>query len=299
MVNRYNTQMSASKAPLGGVFMVLLGTVWFSAMSLFIKALGPDVPVSWVALIRSAVMIPFVWVFLRKEKISIKSKNGLRLFLRGFWGASAMVCVFWALPRMPIAEASVLFYASPLYSALWGTMFMGEKLDKTAIICIGVAFLGVYVTFRPELAFDSMPYYAALAAGILSSLAFATIKSLASTEPALRIIFYFGVVASAIFLPGAITSGFWPDARQWGLLLLVGLSASIGQLFLTTGISRAPVSKASFGALFNIVLNMLGGWLIWHETPDAITLLGCLLVTGGILGLTQEMRRRFMVTIAQ
>lgn len=282
-----------------GLLLVLFSSAWFAAATLLVKHLGAEMPVAWVAFMRSATALPIVAVFMRRRGLSFKSRRPFILLLRGIWGIAAMITLFWALPRIPIANVMLMSHASPLYAAIWGVLFLDEKLDNAARASLAVAFAGVYLALRPDLAMDSLPYFAALASGVLSSLAFVTIRSLAATEPALRIIFYFGLVGAVVFFPFVLTSGYLPSAREWALMLAVGLTATVGQVFLTTGITKAPVSRASIGAAFIIVLNIAGGWLWWGEVPDGLTWLGCLFIVGGIFGLTTAVRRRLLVTVAE
>lgn len=283
-----------------GLPLVLFAACWFSATSLLVKALGPGVPVEWVACMRSVAALPLLLAVMRLRGLRIGSPNWASLSLRGFWGVLAMALHFWALPRMPIADAMLLFSAAPIYANLWGVLFLGERPDRVSLVCLALAFAGVYVVFRPgALSFDSAPYFAALASGVFSSLAFVTIKSLTRNEPSLRIILYFSLVGTAAFLPAAWRSGYRPDSLEWLLMATLGLTATVGQLFLTAGIGRSPVSRASMGAFFIVVLNILGGWVFWGERPDAWTWLGLLLISAGITGLTGGFRRRLLVTVAQ
>ncbi|MFH1724761.1 MAG: DMT family transporter [Elusimicrobiota bacterium] len=285
--------------PRDGVLLVLFASLWFSAATMLVKAVGPEVPVVWVAFLRCAVALGTVAMLMRRLGVGFRSPHWVRLFLRGIWGVSAMVCLFWALPRMPIANAMLISHVSPLYAALWGVLFLGERLDRLAVLCIAVAFGGVCLTLRSEISFAAFsstsgaaPYAAALASGLLASVAIATIKSLTRDEPALRIVFYFSLVGTAVFLPWVLISGYRPTAAQWGMMGGVGVAATAGQALLTVGLGRAPVSRAGIGVLFIIVVNIAGGWLFWGEIPDPWTWLGCLLVLGGILGLSPALRRR-------
>ena len=281
---------------IDGVLLVLFSSAWFSATTLLVKYIGPEMPAVWVAFMRSLVALPLVGVFMYRRGLSLRSDRKLRLVLRGVWGITAMITLFWALPRIPVANVMLMSHASPFYSAILGVMFLDEKLDPLAIACLVLAFGGVYLALRPELHLDSLPYFAALASGMFSAMAFTTIRSMADTEPPLRIIFYFGLVGAIVFFPFLIKSGYWPTGREFFLMSCVGVTATVGQLFLTTGITKAPVSRASIGASFIIVLNIAGGWLWWGEVPDALTWLGCLLIVGGIFGLTTAVRRRLLVT---
>lgn len=283
-----------------GVLLVAFASIWFTIGTLLIKGMGPEVPVYWIAFIRNVVAVPILLYFMRRQRVPIRSKNWFPLILRGVWGTLAMTCSFWALSRMPIPNAMLLRHATPLYAALWGTLFMGEKLDRFAIACIAVAFGGVFLAFRPtSLSFEAAPYLAVLAAGFFSSLAFATIRTLSRSEDPLRIILFFGLVGTAAFLPWMLRTDYLPSWTELGMMTGVALSATAGQVFLTVGIGRTPVSKSSLGVLFIIVGSIFGGWLFFGELPDRSTWLGCLLITGGILGLVADVRRRLLVTVSQ
>ena len=283
---------------LDGVSLVLVASVWFSVSTLLIKALGPDIPVVWVAFIRNVLALMFLAGLMRAKRLAYWSPNWFRLILRGVFGVSAMLCFFWCLPRMPLASCMLLAHASPLYSAVLGTLFMGERLDLRSKGFIGLAAIGVYVTLRPTETALTLPYAAAFAAGILSGLAYATIRSLSHEEHPLRILFFFALVGTLAFLPGVLRSPFRPDSLQWLMMAGIAAATTVGQIFLTLGIGRAPVSKASFGTLSMIVINIAAGWAFWGEVPDGWTWAGCVLVLGGILGLVSGLRRKLIVTVS-
>lgn len=270
----------------GGMALIAFASCWFSASNLLVKLLGSGVPVHWVALARNLVALPLLLGALAWEGLGLRSRRPVPLLLRGLFGSLAMLCMFWALPRAPMGALVMLSCSARLFTAVWGVLFLGEELDRRALGAVALAFAGVYLTLRPSFAGGELgPYLAALASGLFSSLAFATIKSVGKDEPSLRIIFYFGLVGAAFFLPGALASGYVPSARDWPLLAGVGFSSTAAQLFLTAGIRRAPVSRAGVGTFFLIVANILAGWLFLDERPDAWTWAGCALISAGLLGL--------------
>jgi drug/metabolite transporter (DMT)-like permease len=268
-----------------GVFWAALSALFFSAGTLLIKAMGPGVPYYWVAFMRNLAPLPLLLLLMRGRGQAVRSPGWRSLLARGALGAAAIACLAWALPRMPLADAVLLGHASPLYSAVFGVLLFAESLDRRALACLALAFAGVAVTLRPTLHFDSVPYFVALAAGLLSSLAHVAVKSLSKSEPSTRIVLYAAAAGAGLFLPPVLTSAFSPTPLQWGLMLLVGLTITAGQLLLTGGIARAPVSTATAGLFMTIVMNIAGGRLFFGETPDAWSWLGCLLILGGIGGL--------------
>ncbi|HAH05281.1 MAG TPA: hypothetical protein DCM05_01965 [Elusimicrobia bacterium] len=273
-----------------GVLLTLIATLWFTAATLLIKSLGTDVPTVWTAFLRNALALPALLLLLRSRGLSVSSPNQEKLILRAFWSVSAILFSFWALPRMPLANASLLMQTSPLFTVLWGVFFFRERLSRFSTACVALAFGGVYATLHPS--FDQvalLPSLAALAAGLLGSLSFATLKSLTDEEPALRIVVYYTLVGTVLLAPWAFATGWAPSPAQLGVLAAIALTATVGQLFLTLGVEHTQVSRAGAASVLCLVLNVLGGWVFWNETPDLWTSVGCLSVAAGIAGLAQEL----------
>lgn len=275
---------------MNGVLVVALSTLGFSAGTVLIKALGCEVPATWVAFLRNLAPLPLLALAMRRRGVAFSSPHWRGLLLRGIWGAIAIGALCWALPRMPLANAVLMANASPLYAALWGVLFLDERLKPPAVLCLLAAFAGVCAALRPGLAVDALPFLAALAAGLFSSMAHVAVKTLTRSEPPLRIVFYAAVAGALFFLPAVARDAFRPSPGQWLMMLLVGGAVTLGQLLMTDGIARAPVSRASAGLLMTVVVNILAGWWLWGEAPDAWSWLGCLLIVGGIFGLSRDFR---------
>lgn len=271
---------------MSGLALVWLSSLWFAAAGLLVKALGPGVPASLVSLCRNAIALPLVYLLMRRAGVPVLGRNLPRLLLRGALSTLANVALFWALPRMPLANAMLLSYSAPIYAVVWGTVFLGERMGRFARACAALAALGVWASWRPDTALEAGPYLAALLSGLLGSLALVTVKTLTREEHNLRILFYFAAVGAAMLIPSTISAGYWPTPAELALLALISATATVGQLLLTWGLARAPVSQAGLGTLFVIVLNVAGGWLFWGEVPDGPTWLGCLLIGAGVAGLS-------------
>lgn len=281
--------------PLNPMALTLVATLWFAAAVMLIKALGPGVPAVWTAFLRNVLAVPFLLLILRRQGRSLSSPNLGKLVLRGVLATLAMLCNFWALPRLPLANASLLGQTSQLFTVAWGVLFLNERLSRFSTGCAVVSFIGVYVSLHPSFDYVPAPALAALAGALLSSLSFATLKSLTNDEPSVRIVAYFTLVGALLLAPLAAASGYRPSVREFLMMAGVALTATCGQIFLTMGVERTQVSKASIASVFSLVLGILGGMAFFGEMPDAWTWLGCLMVAGGIVGLIRDSRERLLL----
>ncbi|TBR18648.1 DMT family transporter [bacterium] len=277
------------------MLLVFLSSAWFSASALLIKALGPDVPVAWVVFCRNAVALAPVAALMHRRGIGWRTKNTTGLVMRGVWGVGAMVTGFWAIPRLPMANATLLMYASPLYAALLGAVFLDEPVARSAAGYIALSFVGLFLAVPPLAGAAVLPTAAAFASGLFSGLAFTALRQAASTDEPIRVVFYYALIGSGLFLVPAALSGVVPSPRQTLLLLAVGGASTVGQLLMSSGFGKTPVAKASLATLVSVVLNFLGGWALWGEKPSAATWAGCALILFGILGLSEAFRKRLLL----
>lgn len=269
-----------------GLALVAFCCVWFAAMNLFIKGLGGRVSSSQICFLRSVLAIPLILGIMRGKSLPVASRGWPVLIMRGCTGAFAMLTFFWSIGHIPLAPAVLLNYTAPLFTAVIAFAFMGERLTTAAWVWIALAFAGVVAVLKPSFAGSPWPYLVALSAGFFSGLSYATVKKLTREEAPWRIILYFNFTTTLITLPLLITRWTWPSPRDWALLAGVSASATVGQIWMTEGFERSPISKGTSVMLLNVMLTALGGWWFFGEAPSRGTLFGMAAIAAGILGLT-------------
>jgi drug/metabolite transporter (DMT)-like permease len=85
-------------------------------------------------------------------------------------------------------------------------------------------------------------------------------------------------VASVVSLPPAAWWWKSPSAGTWGVLLLMGVFATVGQLTLTRAYLHAPAASVGPFLYAGPVFAGLLDWLIWGRLPDAVFVLGAIVV---------------------
>jgi drug/metabolite transporter (DMT)-like permease len=101
---------------------------------------------------------------------------------------------------------------------------------------------------------------------------------MSSSEPTIRIVFYFTVFGTLISAMPLFWSWQSPKEEIWWLLVLMGLLAAVGQFLLTKGYSLAPAAKVGPFSYSNVVFAMLLGWVLWGESLDFLTWVGAFLI---------------------
>lgn len=194
-----------------------------------------------------------------------------------------MYCFFFALAHLPLGEAMLLNYSTPLFIPFIALWVLGERPPPRVWLGIGVGFIGLMLILKPGMALFTPAALVGVAAGMLAAIAMVSIRRLGQTEPATRIVFYFSAIATA----GAAVPLIWrwqpPAPQLWLALIAMGVLATAAQLLLTRAYRAAPA--AQIGPFIYVTVVFAGGfgWWIWGEVPDAASLAGAgLVVVAGI-----------------
>lgn len=114
--------------------------------------------------------------------------------------------------------------------------------------------------------------------GLLAAFAKVTVRRLGKTESTTRIVFYFALNSTIISAMPLLWARQTPSAEHWGLLLMIGVMGTAGQLLLTRGYAVAATARVSPFTYFSVVFGAIYGYLFWGETLDVLFVTGALLI---------------------
>ncbi|CAH1541688.1 DMT family transporter [Vibrio harveyi] len=291
-----------SMIPIGVRFMVL-SAFGFALMSATVKHVSlHGIPVFEIVAARALVSLVISYLDVKRKGISVWGNNKPLLFARGAVGTMALMCVYYSVTTLPLAEATIFQYIHPVFTALLAVFFLKERIQFSTFICIALCLLGVYVMVRPETAPDAehaLPMFSVMIAilgAFGSSIAYVIVRKLSQTEDSSVIIFYFPLVAlpASILLIG--DQFVMPDLYLTMMLVLVGVFTQIGQLGLTKAMQTQEAGKASAYSYVQIIFSVVLGIFFFGELPAAWTYLGgALIVTGALINVFgQHLKLPFM-----
>jgi len=217
------------------------------------------------------------WV-LHRGVSQLKTKNLRGHPGRGLAGVTAMYCYFYAIAHLPLAEAVLPNYSTPLFIPFIAALWLGEQVSMRLWAAIGVGFAGIVLILKPGLGMFTPVSLIGLASGMFGALAMVSIRRLSKTEPTLRIVFYFSVVCTAVSAVPLAWRWQTPDPGLWTLLILMGALASLAQLLLTRAYSHAPAAQVGPFTYSTVVFAAAIGWMFWGEIPDLLSFGGTALV---------------------
>jgi drug/metabolite transporter (DMT)-like permease len=256
--------------------LALLGSAFmFSLMTLGVKHLGARLPVAELVLARSIVGLSISLAMARLIGINPWGRRRGLLALRGLLGTMALGCIFAALKRLPLAEATVLQFLYPTLTAALAWFLLGESPSRRGLAALLIGWIGVLVLVRPGSGvFPIEGVVLALAGATLTSLAYVSVRELASTESPLVIVIWFPMVSGLLSLPLVLLNPVVPSANELLLLLAIGLCTQAGQLGLTEGLARLPAARATPIGYVQVAFASFWGWWVFGEKLGSTTLLG-------------------------
>ena len=275
---------------LTGAQYMLLSALGFSVMGALVKVAGSaDVPLLQIITVRAAISIVLSLAAIRRAGRHPLGQRRGWLFARGAVGFFSLICVYYAVLQLPFAQATVLQYLHPVFTAALAYLLLREVPGIPTLVCVTMSLLGLLVMLMPAVSADSMGLnwlgiVAGLAGALGSGLAYTIVRKLASTEHPSVIVLYFPMVC----LPGAILMGWhafiWPSWQIWMVLLGVGVFTQIGQIGLTKAMQTDLASRATSLSYIQIVFAAILGLAFFGEIPHLNTLIGAgLIITGAIV----------------
>ncbi len=271
-----------------GILWMLLAVTTLTTMFVIIKEMATELPVFVVAIARTFFALCMLFPWLCKVGLPGVRSNRLRLhFLRSFCGIAAFVCVVFALEHLILADAMVLAFTSPFWSILIGAIVLKEIIRGRRIIATIVGFGGVVMIIKPHIGIEPAMLLALLSA-LLTSTAMISMKSLSSSEPPTRIVFYFMLFGTLILVPPAAIAWETPTLFQTMWLLVAGVLGAAGQDFLARAYDAGEVSIVAPFDFMRLPVAALLGYLVFSELPDPWSIAGTLTIIAAAIYLLRR-----------
>ena len=278
-----------------GVVFAVLAAAFFSFQDALVKWLSSDFSVLHLLFVRSiiGVIALLITIQVRFGRAGLMTRRPGGHLLRGLSNLVAFLSYYYAITRMPLADATSLVLGYPLFLALLSGIFLGEHPKGRQVLALIAGFVGVMFVVQPSA--ENVDWLGAGAA-VFGSLMFAVLgiqtRYLSKTESTELMVF--SAALSFLVVTGLTLPFVWQPVTmvEVGLMVLMGSAGIFAQYCLVSGFRYAPAYLVGALEYTGLIWAILFGWRFFNEFPSLAVLGGAaLIVTSGIVIVRAEKLR--------
>jgi len=209
---------------------------------------------------------------------------------RAALGLTTMLLTFSALSYLPLAEATTIAFAAPLFAVMLSAAALKEQVGRHRWSAVALGFLGVLLVMQPHGArFPPIGLALAIAGALGVGAVTITLRQIGRTEGTQTIVLWFtclSLLGVGMMMPFYAHAH---DGRTWLILLALGGFGGVGQLLMTASLRYAPVSAVVPFDYVQLLWAVLLGWLLFGDHPASTTAVGAaVIVASGLYTVWRE-----------
>lgn len=299
-------------------FYVFLGMLCISINDLFVKQFSKNYPLHEIIFIRSLIAILFTLLLVKSEgglKI-LKTQQPIQHALRAVAIFLCNMIFFSAIATLPLATATALFFAAPIFITLLSIPLLGEKVGIRRLLAVIIGFLGVFIMMKPNTwTMSDIPpfiYFLPVIAAVLYALMQIMTRKLSKSSKPAALAFYiqlafviFSLIFGLIFGDGKLADvssntslqfifkGWaFPKTSDLPYFFALGCLASGVSYFMSKAYSTAAAASVAPFEYVLLPLSIFWGWTFFGDIPDLYILTGIIFVVGsGLYVLIREKKK--------
>ena len=260
---------------------ITFGTIVFAANDVIIKTLGRKIDPFELAFFRYVIgLVIMSPIFIRVGVAGLRTERlGLHV-MRLVMACTAMIGVLVSVINLPLATATSLSFSRILFTTFVAVLILKEFVSARRWTATAIGFVGVVIMVRPSADGVDTIALIAIASAMTFAVANVLIRVLSRTEPPIRILFYYHLGGSLVFVGPAIYMWVTPVGVEWALVGAIGLLTTIGMVAFVRGFAVGEASVIGPMEYTRLIYAAVLGFLFFAEIPDPYTILGALIIVG-------------------
>jgi drug/metabolite transporter (DMT)-like permease len=288
-----------SSSARSGLLFALGGFALLSCGDAVIKSIAGAWPGSAVAALRYTIgaMGLGVLLFVTEGKTGFALPRPKVQLLRGAAVAAATILFFSSIFLMPLAEATAIGFTAPMITALLSAIFLRERTMAATWIASLVAFAGVLIILRPNIA--ELGWVALMPVGAATCMALMMMGNRAVSTSGSPLLMQFLVAAIAVpFVLTAALAGHLSgiealqvEVPDWTIVArcaLVAVTASFAHWLIFMGTTHASAAEIAPMTYVQLLIAMVSGVALFGDWPDLTSLAGSAIIIGAGLFLWHQ-----------
>jgi drug/metabolite transporter (DMT)-like permease len=269
-----------------GIISIIISAFGFALMAMFVRLCddyGNEISSFQKSFFRNIIAFAIAAIVFARQKRTdashfqtLNPKTALLLLARCFAGCIGIFANFYALSKIPIAEAMALNKTAPFFTVLFSWILLKESPKPRQLSAIFIAFVGVTLVMKPLfIVNDAFAFNSALLGGLGAGIAYTCVRELGVRKiNSAFIVLFFSAFSSLASIP-FMFSRFDPmTSAQIFIMLGAGAGAAIGQFGVTTAYRFAPPRQVAVYDYTNLIFTAILGFLLFDQIPDWISIAG-------------------------
>ncbi|KAG7387382.1 hypothetical protein PHYBOEH_008248 [Phytophthora boehmeriae] len=290
-----STSRSCGLERVQGLAFIVVAALNFSIVSACVKYASrhasPHVIVFWRMVIGLAMNT--VWAYYTKANLLVAKKDRSLVLFRCLVGAMGTSMSFYAMSNMPLTDAVVIIFTSPIFTFFLAAVVLGEAIDYVDLVGGITSFIGVLFVTRPAILFPSRastasaPLFAiicAMGASLSQAIVYITMRKMRHLDNMILIHYFlvFGVFYSGAMLWILGVRLETPMEPEFIFSMLgCAFFALVGQIFLAKGFQTVKAGIASVMRYFDVVFVMCLDAVVLGETINLYSIFGAAIIISG------------------
>ncbi len=266
-----------------GIRLMVLAMTCFIANDVLVKWVSQSLPAGQLIFVRGLMATALVLAVMRLNAVPLAPRRLARGWVAARAGIDALATLAYllALFHLPIANATAINMATPLFVTLLAALWLGHRVMPARWAIIAIGFSGVLLVIQPQP--EGLNHWAWLCLGstLLNALRDVVTLRIPRDIPTLGITLATAVTVTLVALALAGLQGWMPmNLPQLACLALAAVFLASAYFFVIQATRAAePAVVAPFrysGLLMAVAL----GWALWGDVPNALAWAGIVLVIG-------------------
>lgn len=308
--------MTSTNSNLKGIGFLLLAMLIGSLQAVAVKWIGGNYSVLEIVTFRSLVALPITVLFFRLEGgkgLPTTSQSKLQV-VRGIFLFLSYTTFMMGLAALPLADVEAIRFSGPLMITILSVFMLSEKVELQRWLALIVGFAGILLIVKPGSTNFNEGSLFVLISVLFYALTVILTRKMKATDSSATMAYFSSwvyLIAAFIFSPLAAAVGEIPNAHPsvaflfhaWimptplDLFIMSGLGLvwALWAYFMTRAYSTAQASVIAPFEYVSLPINVMWGFLFWHEIPAGMTIAGAALtLASGMYLLVQDQKKKPM-----
>jgi drug/metabolite transporter (DMT)-like permease len=271
----------------------LISVAFFATMAALIKSVGETYPTGEIVFFRSffALVPTAVMVARAGGMAALRTDRPFAHIKRSAAGLAAMTLSFAGLALLPLATATAIGFAAPIFITLFAMPMLAERVGLDRWVAVLAGFAGVALVLDPTGHGVGAGGLLPLGGAFFTALAMIYIRRMGDREPSVCIVFYFTLCCTVGGLLSLPFGWVMPDPIDFARLVAIGCLGGVAQFFMTRAFQYAPASAVAPFEYASLLFAIGFGWLFWADLPGPTQFAGsALIVAAGLVIALRERR---------